>query len=396
MTYIFFNPIFILSISLLLGFSSTYLNWSTIFSSISSETKLIYLSVSLIGIFLSIIVNPLFSRRLKNKKIITSFSYSSNDKWLMLFLFLFLVLEVLYSGSIPILTSNYSELLESSFGIPLLHGLYLSFVSYVSIVFFQKYLSCKIYKKKNNYLLFILLLNVVFILLGRRGTIVFNVVCYFFLYSFYYVHLGYNLKKLFLSLCVFVVLFLFGFNAIGNLRLGVNSNDYILSVGKATDEFKDSLVPKDFFYAYLYVSTPVQIFDLNRTNMNKPLSDFVLSNIIPDFISKRLGFTNDVDLDEIGGFNVGGLFLSPYTYLGVYGIILIIFYFLFLNLLVYLSISKLRTRCLISLSVLLSVSLLLPFDNLLNSSGYILQFFYAIFFTSIVNFKYANRSLLKK
>lgn len=396
MVYIFFNPIFILSISLILGLSSTYLNWSSIFSSLDSETENIYLSVSMIGIILSFVLNYKFSKQLKknSKRLITSFSYSSNDKYLVLFLFLFLIIEVLYSGNIPILTANYSELLESSFGIPVLHGLYLSFLSYISIVFFQKYLSCKVSNKKNNYLFFILLLNVFFILLGRRGTIVFNVVCYFSLYSFYYIGLGYNLKKFILSLSVFIVLFFYGFNYIGNLRLGVNSSDYILNVGKATEEFKQSLVPDEFFYGYLYMSTPVQIFDINRTNTNRPLYDFFLSNIMPDFIAKRLGFIDDIELVKVSGFNVGGLFLSPYVYQGTNGVILLLFYFLILNTLVYFSISNLRKRCLISLSVMMSISFLLPFDNLLNSSGYILQLFYALLFTNLLNFKYASVTLL--
>ncbi|MEH8230666.1 O-antigen polymerase [Aeromonas veronii] len=354
------------------------------------------MSVSCIGFIFSVFGNYKLSITLKKKckNLITSFTYSANDKVLVIFLVVFFIFEVIYSGYVPIFSGDYASILEASFGIPVVHGLYLAFLSYISIVFFQKYLSCKIFRINNKYIMYIIIINLLFVFAGRRGTIVFNMLCYFMLYSIYYVSFGYSIKKFVVYVTTFIMLFFYGFNYIGNLRLGVSSNDYILGVGKATDTFKESIIPSEFFYGYLYVSTPVQIFDLNRTSLNMPLSDYLLSSIVPDFLSKRLGFVNKVEMINVGGFNVGGPFLLPYAYFGMAGISMLLMYFFILNILVYLSIKRGNKRSLISLSVLWSIALLLSFDNLLNSSGYILQLFYGLLFTSVLSVKYSGTSLL--
>lgn len=396
--YLFFNPLLIFSVSLLIALLSTYLEWSTLFDTISEETRWIYFSVSLSGILLSLTLHPKIGKTLSrnSRVLLSSFSYSSNDKYLCFVLITFFIIEILYSGYIPIFAGDYEEILNRSFGIPVIHGLYMSFISYISILYFQKHLSCKLHKKKNTYIVYILFLNFIFILMGRRGIIVFNCLSYTFLYIFYYISMQYNLKKLALLLVAITTIFLYGFNLLGNLRLGTNSNDFILNIGKASDDFKESIIPKEFFYAYLYISTPVQIFDINRKNHELPLSNFIVVNIIPDFISKRINIPlKEVESHTIvNGFNVGGLFLKPYRFLGELGIALLFVYYLFFFILVFFSLLHNKKRALLALAILSSISVLLTFSNLLNASGYILQLYYALLFVSFNRFKINGIPLL--
>ncbi|WP_429039442.1 hypothetical protein [Aeromonas veronii] len=175
----------------------------------------------------------------------------------------------------------------------------------------------------------------------------------------------------------------------------MDSTNYILDVGKASDSFRESAIPKEFFFGYLYLSTPIQIFDLNRYEMNLPIIDFFVSNITPDFISKRIGYgTSNIGLESVNGFNVGGFFLSPYKHLGDLGVFLILCYYFLFFCLVYSAVMKKKKRALVSLAIFNAISLLLPFNNLLNASGYILQLYYALFFTGLLSVKFNGKSML--
>jgi hypothetical protein len=393
--FLFFNPAFIFGIFLLFVLLTTYLEWSYLFSEISEKTFQIYIISSLFLILISLILHY---KLIKNEnfikgKFIYFFPRSKNDKYLFIFLVLFFILEVVYSGYIPIFLNNYSDILDLSFGFPIFHGLYLSFLSYISVIFFSKYLNTKIKK----YIIYILIINIFFLLLGRRGIIIFNMLSYIFLYVYYYfthkkINFNFILKQL-----LIVMMFFYAFNLMGNLRLGDISNDYILKTGKASDEFMGSIIPNELFFGYLYISTTVNIFDVNveaTQNIEKNYSEFILANLIPDFITKRLGYKNDTDTIDINGFNAGGIFLNSYIQLKEEGVFLILIYFIFIYLLVMNMIFKERKRSLILLSMFLSMSVLLTFSNLLNYSGYILQIYFALLFKDLLSFKFGKHKLL--
>jgi hypothetical protein len=395
--FLFFNPAFIFGIFLLFVLSTTYLEWSDLFTEISENTFQIYIISSLSLIFISLILHY---KLIKNKnfikgKFIYFFPRSKNDKYLFIFFILFFILEVVYSGFVPILLNNYNDILDATFGIPVFHGLYLSFLSYTSIIFFSKYLNVRIKK----YIIYILVINIFFILLGRRGIIVFNMLSYIFLYMYYYftskkINFNFILKILFV-----VMMFFYTFNLIGNLRLGDTSNDYILSIGKASDKFMESVIPNEIFFGYLYISTTVNIFDVNveaSQNIEKNYSEFILANLIPDFITKRFGYKNNTDIININGFTAGGIFLSPYMQLKEEGVFLILIYFVFIYLLVMNMIFKERKRSLILLSMFLSMSVLLTFSNLLNNSAYILQIYFALLFKDSLLFTWNKKGILSK
>lgn len=258
----------------------------------------------------------------------------------------FFALEVIYSGYIPIL-HTYSEILDSNFGIPVFHGIFLAYLSYKSVVFFQQGLS----GKNKKYIFFVVAINLIFILLARRGTIVFHSIAYAFIYIYM---LGSQRKIGFKFVSLFLVsLLCFGlaFNFMGNYRLSKSDNDYILSVGKASQEFIESSVPKSLFFSYLYVSTPVNVFDNNRINYNLSFTDFAFENYVPDFITKRLGYSSNVDLYIINGLTAGGIFVRPYHMKGIIGVILILIFYVIILMLVLYNIKKGKKRALSAMAM---------------------------------------------
>jgi len=390
--FIFINPSFVFGFFLLISLSSTFLQWSDLFGIPSDETITIYVTSSLVLVVLSLF----FHYKLTKNKIFTSgallysFQKSKNDKIYFISLVLFFYLEVLYSGFIPILLGVYSDVLELSFGLPILHGLFLSFLSYISVVYFQKYLVTR----KKEYIFYILVINAMFILLGRRGIIVFNMFSYMFLYLYYYFAYKQINFKLILNFLLLIVTFFYIFNYIGNLRLGKSSDEYILSVGQASNKFVNSNIPSSAFFTYLYVSSPVSIFDINNYSYNTSYREFIMANILPDFITKRLGYKEKLKVNDINGFTVGGIFAKPYMYKGITGIVIIMIYYLLLYFLVMYIVLKNRKRSIVLLSMFLSMSVLLTFQNLLNYSGYILQIYFAILFKDLLLFKYGKNTIL--
>ena len=368
------NPYFVLSFCFILSYSATFLGWSDLFGDLNEVTNAIYLSVALFFFCLSLLTYDKYKKNTIFKKI----CISPSDNLFIFLIIGFFILELFYSGSLPFLLDNYSDILDSKFGIPILHGFFISYISYKSLYFYYVYLSTKNLK----YLLFILCINLIIFLLMRRGLLVFNLLAYTFMYIIYSLSDFGNIKFIKIKIILISITTLLFFGLIGNLRLGDNSGDYILSVGKASQKFFDSGVPKEFFYGYMYLSSPVNIFDINVTSVNQEsFVGFVYKNILPDFLAKRfIAPDDDLVVQTSSGFNVGGLFLIPFQHAGFMGIFYIIFYYLALSLLVLRALLKKKKRSIIALCLFLSLSSLLTFSNLLNAGGYILQLFMALFF----------------
>lgn len=395
MKYLVFNPPVVLGSFLMFSLLSTYLEWSNLFKELSDQAVDIYLYCSIVLLVVGGFLHPWLASIIARDKqrILHAFSYSRNDKYLMVLLVFFFCIAVIYSGFVPIFFGAYGFLLDHNFGIPVFHGLYISFLSYVSVIFFQKYISCRVNKRKNHYLLYVILINLLYFLMARRGAIVFNSFCYLLLYIFYCIACNKSLIKLFGTILVFVGCFLYVFNFIGNYRLGKDTTDYILQVGKASAEFQESHIPSEFFFGYLYLSTPVSIFDLNKVDRGGDLLSFAVDNIIPDFIAKRFFFDAKFEVNDVEGFNVGGVFLKPYSHVGLLGVVLILVYYLFILALVVHQFALKRKRSFVSLLMFLSLSMLLPFQNLLNAGGYILQIYYGLLFVGLTSFSINGRSI---
>lgn len=374
---ILLNPYWLFCFSYVVMYLLGLLGWSSLFSNYSSNVNAIFFTIVIISFILGFF---------RYNKVVRASKYypinkSKNDDKMFYFVLLFFLIEMLYSRNLPILQSNYSDILDMNFGVPLLHGFFVPFISYLSILFFHQYLS----SKEKKYILYVIVLNVLILLLMRRGLIVFNSLCYMFVFIFYasYKFNKVNFLKTKLIAISLVILFVFG--VIGNNRLGDETGgDLILNRGGATQEFKDSGIPKTFFFAYMYVASPIHVLDANLHSHKNDIESFLLNNIVPEFISKRIRSSEfKKEFETLNGFNVGGLFLQPYYDYGIWGIVFVYLYMcLFIELTLFFS-TKNNKRALVSYAILLSIILLLTFTNLLVSTGYILPLFYCWIFRGI-------------
>src|SRR5690606_34493496 len=133
-----------------------------------------------------------------------------------------------------------------------------------------------------------------------------------------------------IKLIILALICLFLFGVIGNLRSG---GDYIYDQSKATKKFLTSSIPKEYYWAYLYVASPLANFQ-NTVNKKKveeyDFKGFVFYENLPRIISKSLGETLDIkrrDLIRIVPWlTVGTTYGRSFSYLGWLGP-----YFLFLS-----------------------------------------------------------------
>lgn len=231
--------------------------------------------------------------------------------------------------------------------------------------------------------------------MSRRGTLVFHFLSYIFMYIIHYFNAKKVSWKLISRFFILFVLFMFLFSYIGNKRLGHDNNDYILNVGKASEQFKESMIPSSFFFTYLYVSTPVHIFNLNKVEKGSSYADYFVDNILPDFISNRIAPKPVHEVVSVDGFTVGGVFTLPYIYKGFVGVVIIMLYYLTLCSFVFIMLMKCAKRSILSLSMLLSITVLLSFSNLLNSTAYMMPLFYSLIFRDFNSLRWGGKNIIK-
>ncbi len=99
-----------------------------------------------------------------------------------------------------------------------------------------------------------------------------------------------------------MVVLLYFFGVLGNYRMvKSSSNEYFMEVAEATDSFRNSRIPKEYFWSYIYISSPLANLQ-NNINENRPEQIRV-----KDFISTELIFR-------------GFLILGMHKYLGPYAV----------------------------------------------------------------------------
>jgi glycosyltransferase involved in cell wall biosynthesis len=122
-----------------------------------------------------------------------------------------------------------------------------------------------------------------------------------------------NIKNILKSAAILgIVLYFFG--VIGNIRQTQTKTEktYVLRIAGATDKFLESGVPQEFYWSYIYLISPIgnlqnivdhkaDIFD------TKNIGFFTATELLPDFISKRV--SSIFDYDEIINKDLGSRYL---------------------------------------------------------------------------------------
>jgi hypothetical protein len=368
----FTNPFHVYIISFSVVFVVYGLGWSEAFPNISLSVK-IFFGITFFASFL--LAYPINRR---NKKIDFNIPVSSLNKIILIGITIGYMIEFVYNKGIPVfLILKGTDYQYTSFGIPTFHVFLHTFTSFYAVYLFHQYLSTK----NRRILLYTFYAFIPHILIVNRGSLlmVWVSILFVFLLSIKRLKIKYLLSIL---LLVLIILYLFGY--LGNIRSAYGDNTYIPRVSHASDHFLQSKVPNEYFWGYAYIASPMANFQYN-INTQKPdptFSDFfcfVKNELIFDFISKRLPGTCDVDKNKVlEHFNVATEFTNPYCSLGWMGPIILFLFGSFITFF-YLIFLPYNSKYYISaLAILLTVFVFNTFSNMWTFSGLSFQLLYPI------------------
>lgn len=341
------------------------LNWSDL--QIDLEWNLT--SFILASIFLSVIFGFIYSFCF-NTKVVGVNQIKENNFFLWCFLILGITIEILHAGVIPIIEiimgRDYKYHL---FGIPVFHVFFLPYISAVGIYSLYKYI---MFKSKQR--LYIYILSIFFtIIIFNRGAIFFILLTSFFMY--FSVNVKINIRGIFLSF-IFFIASLYTFGIMGNSRMvssGYNSEEAILLIGKANDNFEKSIVPNEFFWSYLYFVSPYANLQYQSNNIsNVDFYNVFKYQILFDFIQKRTFIDNkDNNLLLTDELNVSTLYGRTMQVAGFGGAIILYFWFVFLVFVITI-LADFKSRKPVMASFC-SIAIFTFFTNILVFSGFIFQ-----------------------
>jgi len=271
-----------------------------------------------------------------------------------------------------------------------LHVIIVAFSSFLAILACNNYLLAR-RKRKRWLLLHLVLLALIFFVIGHRIFLFFILLAVFLLIVQNKMN---DMKKLRIRnvlsfLCLgLAILFVFGF--VGNrIRSEIfHAGDLILVIGEANERFTESGIPNEFFWAYIYATSPMANLNLNiRLNNREGYSIrnfyiFIISTFFPDFLSRRI-LSPEIYFESRRGkqindiLNVFSIFLVPYRYFSWVGMFITFLFITFFPF-VYFSIIRNTPNFLIYLVVFNIIYVFLVFDNLLAFSGLSFMLFFPL------------------
>jgi hypothetical protein len=241
------------------------------------------------------------------------------------------VAEFIYEGGIPLMKILMGVPYDyKKFGIPSFHVLLVTFASYYTLYLFHCWLS-----QRSRLILTLFIINLLAaVLIYSRAMLFFNLTGSLMIYLNWRPTI--SGRQIFtLGATALVLFYLFG--VLGSLRVSriagqSYNNENFMETGRATRFFRESMVPKEYFWAYVYVSSPLANFQQNinldpggALNSRRIVS-MINSEILPDFISKRitdpLRLAIYQDSRIPGPFNVSTIYSRAYSYAGWTGILI--------------------------------------------------------------------------
>lgn len=369
------NPLYIYLIGFAISFIVYMLNWSDLYPEISTA-MIVFFAITFFCFGVSgLAINYL--KLIQRTYSQTSTLLITRSAFVLLF---FYFLEFIIEGDIPLLSklAGRAGVHYMEFGIPLLHGILISFNSFLIAHTFSTYLSTKNKLLLKTYFL----LYIPALLFFSRSILMLGLLTSVFIYIHYSKKLRFG-NQVKLIVLGGVALYLFG--VLGNLRSG---GDYIYEQSKATEKFMESSIPKEFYWTYLYVASPLANFQntVNKTKkVEKDFVGFIFYENLPQIISKNFGSTFNIPQRDlvrlIPWLTVGTTYAKSISYLGWLGPYLLFI----LNLLVYLLIimfmvPKRSNYHITTISILSVIILLNIFANMLVVTGISFQLAYCIIF----------------
>jgi len=368
------NPFYIYIISFSLVLVIYQLEWSELYPSLTAGLTLFFIITFLLALYFGALIDKYLPIRY--------YAIEEKDKpgRITLILYILYGLEFIYNRGIPIVlalkTSTYDY---KEFGIPTLHPIIATFSSFYTVYIFHLYLS----KKRKRYLLILIFLLLIPILIFNRGMLLINLTSILFVYL-----LSINKVRIRTILSIVVVAFvvLYFFGVLGNYRITKTpSNKYFLEISKANDKFINSGIPKEYMWGYIYISSPLANLQNNINNhpaVNFRIKDFIIMELLPDFISKRIAPFAGAERSEPKNissyFIVSTIFCYSYNLLGWAGIYLMFLIISFLVAFYLLLLRKKNPYYITGISILMTFMVYNTFDNMIYFSGISFQLVYPL------------------
>jgi oligosaccharide repeat unit polymerase len=287
------------------------------------------------------------------------------------------MVEVAANGGIPLLQiTQGADVSYRDFGVPVLHVAFSGFCYFFAVYWFDLYLT----GRGRTFLMFSMSAFATSILIFSRGAFIVTLIA---IMAVYIQRRGFR-RRLLVIFAVLSAALLWGFGYLGDIRThGASGESIILSVGDASDKFRNSNIPTELFWPYLYTSSPLANLQLNITDRvanDSPGLYFVLE-FLPDFVSKRL--VSDAEMDASSPLlvteqlTVCTMYGRAFVLMGWLGVWLSFGYLIAVSL-VCLEVLKKSKYLVATTGILSSLAFLSIFDNLYIVSGGIMQVLVAL------------------
>jgi hypothetical protein len=368
---------YILSFCLALG--ACWLGWSGLYPPVSGNLITFLALTFLAHLGLSFYWKSRFNRAVQPAE--TYFSPLT----VTLFLYGLWILDFIYEGGIPLVKILFNQPYNyRQFGIPTLHVFIVTFGSFYTVYLFTVFIATR--KRLYLYLYFINLMAA--LLIYSRAMLIFNVTSSVFVYLLSSPILSWKRTLVFVP-GVMGMIYLFGL--MGTLRVSFEAKksydpELFLQIGEATPAFRASSVPKEFFWGYIYLSSPVANLQHNINTFQVPpfsvsrMIQHVNNEMIFDFISKRAnrlaGIEREVEntLPE-RPFNVSTVYSRSFSYQGWNGMVMMGIFILILPW-IYRKLLPSNRYEITGLSILNTMYLFLFYDNTFRFTGLGFQLVY--------------------
>jgi oligosaccharide repeat unit polymerase len=291
------------------------------------------------------------------------------------------MVEVAVNKGIPLLQiTGGDDVSYRDFGVPVLHVAFAGFCYFFAVYWFDLYLT----GRGRIFLVFSLSSFATSILIFSRGAFIVTLIA---IMGVYIQRRGFR-RRLLVIFAVLAAALLWGFGFLGDIRThGASGESIILSVGEASDKFRNSNIPTELFWPYLYTTSPLANLQLNMTD--RVASDspglYFLLEYLPDFVSKRL--VSDADLDAsspqliVEQLTVCTMYGRAFVLMGWLGVWLSFAYLIAVSF-VCLKVLKNSKYLVATTGILSSLAFLSIFDNLYIVSGGIMQVLVALLLKS--------------
>lgn len=358
------------------------LGWSDLYPDLSASL--------FIFLLLTLLLHGILGWRLKpNARRPLNYSPAFSPVIITLALYILWIFEFVYAGGIPLAMILLRQPFDYRlFGVPSLHVALVTFSSFYTLVLFRELLH-----DRNKLLLALFAMNLAAgLLIYNRGMVIFELAGCVLLYFNNNIKFSWRTASLFAA-GVIAAAWLFG--AMGTIRVSAEAhrpydNRLFMDTGGASYTFRQSGIPGEFFWDYVYLTSPIANLQENINKTTPPpahvttVLEFINNELLFDFISKRINRLFDIERPPehliVGPFNVSTVYSGSYSHLGWTGMICMALFVAFLPY-GYQSMLRHTPRYAdVGMATLGSLFLFMVFDNTLRFTGLGFQLVYPFVF----------------